>query len=121
MTAIAKTVRDIVDRRAAAQCERCGRLLDFGPYSRHHRLPRGMGGSRDPKVHGAANLVLICGSATTPNGCHLEVESYRDLARGDGYLLYRNQNPAEAPLLYRGRRALLDNDGGIKFLDGGRL
>lgn len=119
MTVIPKTVRDIVDRRAAGSCERCGFLLDgYGAqYSRHHRIPRGSDGSRDPKIHGAANIVLLCGSATSPAGCHLWCESHRDAARTEGFLLYRNQTPAESPLQHRGRWAVLDNDGGIRYLD----
>lgn len=123
MTAIPKTVRDIVDRRAAGSCERCGFLLDgYGAeYSRHHRIPRAMGGSRDPMVHGAANIVLICGSATSPLGCHHHVESYRDEGRREGFLLFHSQTPSEAPVFYRGRWACLDNEGGIEYLENGEV
>ena len=44
------------DRSIERSCEICGaqRGLD-----RHHVIPRGMGGSKDPEVHGEANLMTL--------------------------------------------------------------
>lgn len=84
------------------QCQRCGRLIGSGPFSRHHRDPRGMGGSKaDP--HAMVNLVLLCGTATTPGGCHAEVESHRLQAELDGWLVPMNIRPENWPARRFGR------------------
>lgn len=72
-------------------------------WSIHHRIPRGMGGTKDPKVSSPANLIVLCGSGTT--GCHGDVESHRDKARERGLLLWRSQDPAKVPVAVCVRRA----------------
>lgn len=92
--------------RAGYRCERCG---GTGPaFSVHHRLPRGRGGENR-----LSNLVLLCGSATTPGGCHGEVESYREQAYDDGWLVRTGIDPATVPVNIHGprERTLLDDDG----------
>jgi hypothetical protein len=90
-------------------------------WSIHHRIPRGMGGSKDPKISAPSNLVVLCGSGST--GCHGDAESYRDAARARGLLVWRSQDPAEVPVEVCVQRAsglvpaqtkpyLLDNEGG---------
>lgn len=49
----------------------------------HHRVPRRMGGSRDPRLGSAENGVLLC------VGCHAWVESHREEARAQGLLASR--------------------------------
>lgn len=94
--------------RAGGRCEMCGGGLT-GPWSRHHRLPRRMGGSKRPDINGLANLLLICGTATT--GCHGRIESRRTWAYVNGYLLAAEQSPALVPVLYRGHLTYLAGDG----------
>lgn len=84
-TVMPKPIKDAVDERDAGRCQRCGRLIGSGSWSRHHRDPRGIGGST--LRHTLANVVLLCGSATTPGGCHHEVESHREQAELDGWLV----------------------------------
>lgn len=70
---VPKRIRDAVLARDGFCCQRCGvglRVSD-GDYSLQHRDNRGMGGSK--RKHTMANLVALCGSATT--GCHGHVES----------------------------------------------
>lgn len=43
-------------------------------YSLQHRLARGAGGRVGGGLNTAANLILLCGSATSP-GCHNLVEN----------------------------------------------
>lgn len=100
-TVIPKPTRDAVDERDAGRCQRCGRMIGGGPFSRHHRDPRGMGGSKIR--HTLANLVLLCGSATTPGGCHAEVESSRVQAELDGWLVPMNIRPEQWPARRFGR------------------
>lgn len=54
-----------------------------------------MGGSK--LRHTLANVVLLCGSATTPGGCHFEVESHREQAELDGWLVPMNIRPEDWP------------------------
>lgn len=119
MTGPSRKTLSIVDERAEGNCEFCSRALDlFGKQlSRQHRIPRGMGGSKDPKVNAPSNLIVLCGSATTPGGCHHRAESRRIWAMENGLLLGRHTNPASAPVLYRGRWALLTDDGAVHFTD----
>lgn len=94
--------------RAHGYCERCGASCHHAPYSIHHRLPRGRGGRNE-----LANLVLLCGSATTPGGCHHEVERHRERAYDHGWLVPTGMEPAETPVNHLTfGRVLLDNDGG---------
>lgn len=95
-TVIPQGIKDAVDERDGWVCQRCGKPISGGPYSRHHRDPRGMGGSK-AAPHTMANLVLLCGSATTPGGCHAEVESHREQAELDGWLVPMNIRPEDWP------------------------
>jgi len=85
--------------RAEGCCDWCGRYCLNGWYSRQHRQPRGMGGRAG--AHTAANLVLLCGSATSP-GCHLRAESRIDEARGAGFRLRPDEDPDTTPILRHG-------------------
>ena len=96
----------VIDR-AHGYCERCGKSVHHTAYSIHHRLPRGRGG-----VNVLSNLMLLCGSATSPGGCHGHVESYRAEAYEDGYLVRSGMVPAEIPTLILGRGLTLLTDDG---------
>ncbi len=115
----------LVVQRDGWACVFCG--LDISgrergrDWSIHHRIPRGMGGSKDPRLSLPANLVVLCGSGVT--GCHGGVESYREGARARGLLLHRIEDPTEVPVevciqtptgteLIQTWPFLLDNDGG---------
>lgn len=90
--------------RAAGKCELCGVDLTFRPFSRHHRRSRGSGGSTVPWINNLSNLLLLCGSATTPGGCHERVERNRgDEAYIAGWRVHKNGQylPAEVPALIR--------------------
>lgn len=78
-------VRDLVRTRDGHDCARCSRSILNYPSSIHHRLPRRMGGTRDPRINDPRNLIRICGTGTT--GCHGEVESHRTKALDEGWLL----------------------------------
>ena len=98
---------EVIDR-AKMRCERCGTYLGYAAYSIHHRLPRGRGGRNE-----LSNLVLLCGSATSPDTCHAFVESRREQAYDEGWLVRSEMDPAEVPVAHVAfGRVLLDNDGG---------
>lgn len=60
-------------------CLRCG----SAGGQIHHRKPRGAGGTSDPAINGMANLVWVCQS------CHSYIESHRNYAYADGWLVHR--------------------------------
>lgn len=112
--------RQLVLERDGYSCVRCGIPISGEPgigWSIQHRIPRGMGGSKDPRLNLPSNLILLDGSGTT--GCHGDVESNRTAARAFGYLVSRPLDPAEVPVTVTLRpgnpavtaRYLLDNDG----------
>lgn len=78
-------VRAEVLRREGGACLRCGTNLANVPSSIHHRKPRGMGGTKDPRSFDLRNLVHICGDGT--RGCHGDIESHRSQAHEDGWLI----------------------------------
>lgn len=88
-------------------CVRCGRN-DEG-LNLHHRTPRGMGGTRDPLSASPANLVTLCGSGTT--GCHGWVESHRDQAVSEGWIVLRGTDPSTVPVRINGYLWVLGHDG----------
>lgn len=94
--------RLLVLGRAGYVCEVCeGTLEGVHGHSLHHRRPRGMGGSKDPATHTAANFLAVCGSGTT--GCHGWIEQHRALAYASGLLVRRGHDPAATPVVgYRG-------------------
>lgn len=88
--------------------------------SRHHRQPRGMGGSALAVQHELANLLLVCGDGVA--GCHGWIEAYRDEAYDRGLLVRRGLDPAQVPVtLAGGRQVLLDPDGGFYMTVGWAL
>ena len=117
-------VRQLVMERDGYACVKCGFPVSGEPgrdYSLQHRTPRGMGGSRDPRLNLPSNLILLCGSGTT--ACHGDVEANRATARAHGYLVPRPLDPAEVPVTVTLRpetpfsaavtvQLLLDDEGG---------
>lgn len=101
--------RHLLACRSGQRCECCGKPIRRGERSSmHHRLPRGMGGSKLPGTHGLDRLLLVHGDGTS--GCHWWLEeAVRGAAYDLGLLVPRGQDPAAWPLvLASGRRVLLD-------------
>ncbi|WP_328439174.1 HNH endonuclease [Nocardia puris] len=89
-------VLDLVRARCGGRCERCA-LPFFGRNGGdpHHRTPRGAGGTRDPRINLASNVIAVC------RPCHDWIESRRDAARVDGWLVPRGTDPASVPVRSR--------------------
>ncbi|MFJ4168340.1 hypothetical protein ACIPY3_02405 [Paenarthrobacter sp. NPDC089714] len=69
-----------------------------------------MGGSRAAATNLAANLVLVCGSATTE--CHGWIESQPAQATGRGFRISAAADPEKVPYMdWTGREWILTNDG----------
>lgn len=96
----------LVRERDGQACVLCGTTNNL---TTHHRRARGMGGSRWPGINLPTNLLTLCGSGTT--GCHGFVESYRNTARTQGYLVSQHADPAELPVFTHHGWVLLDNEG----------
>lgn len=104
-------VRVAVYQRAEDRCEICGVPLRAGWRSVQHRARRGSGGSRDSGRHRLSNLLAVCGPDSSA-GCHARADGASE--RYDlGWQVRRGGNPAAEPVLYRGVRVLLEDDGGI--------
>lgn len=79
----------LVAARNGGRCLRCGR-----PGSQiHHRLPRGAGGTSNPKINSPSNLVWL------DFACHAEIESHRTVSYRTGWLVRRGADPAEQYLI----------------------
>lgn len=107
------TVRALLTR-ALDCCEACGKgvsYTDRGLYwSVQHRRARGMGGTTWPGINLASNLMVLCGSATTPGSCHAFAESRVDAAELAGYFVRWPTDPATVRVLIRRSWFYLTND-----------
>lgn len=109
--------RRIVLERDQWSCVSCGRYLNLYDYSLHHRIPRGMGGTKAAWIDQPANLISLCGSGTT--GCHGWVEhGDRGQAVEWGYIIRRGVAAQALPeavkvLTYPRGWLLYDNAGGV--------
>lgn len=101
--------RKVIIERDRAVCIRCGGMAS----NIHHRMPRGMGGTRNPAASGAANGLCLCGSGTT--GCHGWIESHRSFAMLAGWVVPagRVKGPEDIPVWIRSEGAwfYLQDDG----------
>lgn len=105
--------------RDGTTCQRCGVDVTGKFASIQHRIPRGRGGSK--RTERVSNGVLVCGSATTPGGCHNWMENEQPkVAEKQGWCLPMNNpdiNPEEEPILtIHGLVLLLDDGSRIPYL-----
>jgi len=93
-----KLRREVLDRDGY-ECQRCGRSVRLLlRYSLHHRRPRAAGGSKHANF--AANLITLCGSATSGGGCHAWVETEaRTVAMAQGFLVRQGHDPRSFAVL----------------------
>ena len=100
--AFSRSVRETVRERAGTRCELCGTTCHIGHY--HHRRPRGMGGTRREESGQPSNCLLL-----HPR-CHADVESSRERAISNGWLVSSFIEPAEVPVkLWHGLVYLKDD------------
>lgn len=99
-------LRALVVERAGYSCDRCGRYLVGQLYSLQHRRAKGAGGRGGGYLDTAANLVVLCGHATSPGGCHLWAEEFsgRTTASSCGFVIRGELDaPEDVPILRHGR------------------
>lgn len=80
----------------------------------HHRRPRGQGSSRRAATNSVANGLLVCAA------CHDWIERNRASALAAGWLVQQDAEPTDVPVRYRGVLVMLDNDGGLDYLEDSR-
>jgi len=102
--------RAAVRERDNYQCQACGTAIAGGWYSVQHRVARGTGGAGTPD-----NLVLLCGSATSP-GCHRRCEDRDPVMHARGFWLNSWESPADIPVAaFGGQVRYLAKDGTWSF------
>lgn len=108
--------RDLIKQRDDWTCASCSKPITGiagRDYSVQHRIARGPGGTSDPAINSPANLILLCGSATT--GCHGIAESRDQTMHARGFWLNTWENPATFPVDHAVHGwVLLLEDGGIE-------
>ena len=105
MTAFSTATRETVRQRAGDRCELCGSRIEVAHF--HHRRPRGMGGSRKQETGGAANCLLL------HSRCHDGIESNRQRALDNGWLVSQWRDPATVPVKRWDGLFLLADDGTV--------
>lgn len=120
-TGPSKLVVQLVFDRDGGCCIRCGKAVRFErrgeDFSVQHRRARGNGGDPRPETNLPANLVILCGSATSAGGCHQHVENNRTEARLAGLSMRWKQDPARVPLSTWWGPVVLDDKGGWTLLE----
>lgn len=111
-----RTTRELVLERDDYRCVGCGALIiGGGPYSLQHRVARGMGGTRNPRANSPVNLITLCGSATSADGCHLFCEQRNPELRDMGLWLPSWEDPADVPVHHSTHGLVyLTDDGGVR-------
>jgi hypothetical protein len=84
-----RETRELVQARDSGRCVVYGR---GGLLHLHHRQPAGAGGSRNPEIHAAANLVCVCA------GSHRRIYNRPAWARGAALLLPVGADPQTVPV-----------------------
>jgi hypothetical protein len=71
-----------------------------------------MGGTSDVRLNAPSNIVLLCGSATSPGGCHLACEERSERMNQLGFWLNSWQRPWLEPVAHArfGWAYLLDTE-----------
>jgi hypothetical protein len=112
-----RSTRELVLERDDYRCACCDNTVYGRPYSLQHRDARGMGGTSLPEINSPTNLITLCGSATSPNGCHLACEQREERLNELGFWLKRGQDPATTPVAHAVYGwCLLLPDGGVDVL-----
>lgn len=98
-----RVTRELVQARDGGRCVVCGIR---GLVHLHHRRPVGIGGSRDPRIHAAANLICVCAA------CHRLIHNRPAWARDCGLLLPLGADSCSVPVRVHGRGLVLLTDSG---------
>ena len=90
----------LVFARAFGFCESCGISVIGRPYTIAPRVVQDTGGYRaEANANAMFNLVLLCGSANSPGGCHLLCELRDPDLHDRGFWLWSGEDPEAIPVL----------------------
>lgn len=114
-TGFSPEVTQLVLARSEGYCECMAKGCLLIATERHHRRPRGMGSTLRPETNTASACLHLC------RRCHLQIESMRNWALSNGFLVGQRDDPAAIPVWWRcnetsvGHKVmvLLDNSGNI--------
>jgi len=110
-----RSVVELVFDRDGGCCVRCGKAVRAEgrgeEWSVQHRRARGAGGDVRPETNLPANLVVLCGSATSAGGCHEWAERHRAEARLAGLSMRWKQDPQKVPVSTWWGAVFLDDKG----------
>jgi len=84
-------IREHIKNRAHGACEVCGFRIGYSAQI-HHRKPRGMGGTKSEASGSISNGLYVHAK------CHTVIESNREKAMSDGFLMYQNDEPENVPV-----------------------
>ena len=118
LTGFSPIVRHTISERSGGICEVQVACEGAPASTRHHRRPRGAGGTRRPETNQAANGVDICSAD------HDFVESNRQTALLYGWLVPQAKTPSEVPMYRRHEWVMLSDSGGYERIpepNGGRV
>jgi hypothetical protein len=101
--------RQVIRERAANRCELCGTPVGIDAQI-HHRKPRGMGGTKDPRSRSAANGLFV------HFRCHERIERNREESYAFGWLVLQTQDSHETPVRLHHGWFLLNDDGSLDYL-----
>lgn len=93
-TGFPAAVAELVLARSEGACEIMARCCTHTATDLHHRRPRGMGGSGRDDTNTAANALAAC------RACHMWVESNREWAIENGFLLGQRSS-TDVPVWWR--------------------
>lgn len=88
--AFTERTRETIRARAKGRCEKCG--LPLAAAQIHHRQPRGMGGSSEAVTSDPSNGLIV------HPACHAKIESHRETAYENGWLVSKALDPATVPV-----------------------
>lgn len=107
-----RDTKALVMERDEWRCACCGTPVRGREYSRQHRVARGSGGTRRLVINSPANLVLLCGSATTPDRCHARAEQRDPDMYAAGFWLHAVEDPLTVPVRHAVHGLILLNMAG---------
>lgn len=92
-TGFPPAVRKLIDFRDSdnglllpyVRCQSCGRVDLPERMSIQHRIARHMGGTSNPLISSVINGVRMCGTATSPGGCHAAAEARNAILYNRGF------------------------------------
>lgn len=112
--AVPGPVKDALQQRSFGWCEAQLFGCQQGAVDPHHRLSRKAGGRHGEAaeaINQLSNLLHLC------RACHQWITGNPRDAYDMGLMLREGEDPATTPVIYRTIPTLLDNTGGVNFME----